>query len=198
MASTTPIPKLTILVSVFWFAFCVAMFSNTGVSATTFISALLFAGIWGATWVLRLTTYWLRRRFATVDLNDRTHPQHPLIYWALEPTVLVVTLALSLLGIFSFVRFAVSEHALMNYVESVRTGKIDVDFEFFHPPRQVGLYTTSITEVLPDGTVRFITSSDGIFDRAGFANSLSNPPPKQAENSYKHIYGQWWYWYESW
>jgi len=154
--------------------------------------AMLLAGIWAATWVIRLTAYWLRQS------SRKSQLKRPMIYWVLEPTVLVATLVLSSMGIFSFIRFAVSEHALTNYVERVRAGEIDVDFEFFHPPRQVGLYTTSITEALPDGTVRFITSSDGVFDKAGFANLPSNAPPIQAENSYKHIYGQWWYWYASW
>ncbi len=192
MDKTTLIPKLTIVMSIFWLFFCVVVFSNAGLSMQSFISAMLLAGIWTATWVIRLAAYWLRRSSGKAQLK------RPMIYWALEPSVLVATLVLSSMGIFSFVRFVVSEHALMNYVESVRAGAIDVDFEFFHPPRQVGLYTTSITDVLPDGTVRIITTSDGLFDKAGFANSPSNPPPKQAENSYKHIYGQWWYWYESW
>ena len=180
---------------ILWFAFCAAAFSNAGFNILFLLIALPIAGIWGIIWFMRLMIYWSHQYRAN---NKIISTKHVWIYWALEPTILIVSLALSNLGVFSFIRFVASEQALINYAENVRAGKVDLAFEFQHPPRQVGLYTVTVTDLLPDRTVRMITSSHSVMDRAGFANSPNNPPPKRGEDSYKYIHGQWWYWYESW
>lgn len=85
---------------------------------------------------------------------------------------------LSQLGIFALLRFKLSEPALVEYVEQLRAGKVDLPFEFEYPPRQIGLYKLSVTELSPDGTVRFITSSHALLDKAGFAHSPNTSPNK--------------------
>ena len=157
------------------------------------VIAIYASGTWGLIWLIRLIVSLGRQR-----QGKGKFPKHHLLFWLFEPTVIVVSLVLSQLGVFSYIRFVLSEQALSSYVENVRAGKINLAFEFNHPPRQVGLYTVSLTDLMPDGTVRVITSTHGIMDKAGFANSLHNPPPRQGEDSYKHIHQQWWYWYESW
>jgi hypothetical protein len=181
----------TILICVLWFTLCTDAFSNAGSNTFAFIMAIYVAGAWGVAWLIRLgVSIWKQRQ--------GKGEQRPLPYWLFEPSVVVVTLALAFFGGFSYVRFALSEKSLLNYVEGIRAGKVALDFDSQHPARQIGLYTVTLTELLPDGTVRLITSSHGVTDRAGFANSVSSPPPNQGEDSYKHLHQQWWYWYESW
>lgn len=123
---------------------------------------------------------------------------HPIAYWALEPAVALLVFLLALSGVFFHLRFMISERSLTRYADDVRAGKIDLAFEFTHEPRRVGLYVVTVTDLLPDGTVRVITSKHGVMDKAGFVQSSQSPPPRQGEDSYKHIRGQWWKWYQSW
>ena len=189
------IPKLTTIACILWFVFCAVGFSDAGSDFLSVLIALTIAALWGSIWLIRLTVYWLRRR------SGNRQPEifsRPAIYWTLEPIVLIVSLALSALGIFSFIRFTISERSLTDYVERVRSGEIILASEFNYPSRQVGLYTIAATDLLPDGTVRMLTSSHSLLDRAGFAHSPANPPPRQGEDSYQYLYGHWWYWFESW
>lgn len=190
--SARMISGFTALVGAVWLVFCMVAFSNAGSNILLVLLALPIALAWGMTWLVRLVI-WMRKK-----KSDEQVARRGAVYWLLEPAVVILPLVFAQLGIFSAARFAMSETALSNYAESVRAGKIDLKFEFNHPARHVGLYTVTFTDLLADGTVRMLTSSHGVLDRAGFANSLANPPPKQGEDSYKHIHRQWWYWYESW
>jgi hypothetical protein len=189
--NTRTLSRPTIFICALWFIGCAVAFSNAGLDTLFFIMAVYVAGAWGVAWLIRLgVSIWKQRQ--------GKGEQRPLAYWLFEPSVVIVTLVLAFLGFFSFVRFTLSEQSLLSYVESVRAGKVALDFESQHPARKIGLYTVTLTELLPDGTVRLITSPHGVTDRAGFANSLSSLPPNQGEDSYKHLHQQWWYWYESW
>ncbi len=178
--------------SVAWFLFCVVAFSDAGFNMLLILVALPVTVIWGLVWLIRLIMSLKRQRRGVAEVKRN------IFYWLIEPVLVILPLVLALAGVFSSVRFALSEHALSVYAEQVRAGKVDLAFEFNHPKRQVGLYSVTFTDILPDGTVRILTSSHGLLDRAGFANSSHIPPLMQGEDSYKHIHQQWWYWYESW
>jgi Ca2+/Na+ antiporter len=186
--NTHAISRSTILLCLLWFITCVVSFSNAG-SNTLFVIMVLYTAVtWGVIWLIRLGVSFRIQQ-------QRAYEKPPLLYLLFEPLVVIVPLTLAYFGIFSYVRFALSEQALLNYVEEVREGKVNLTTEFNYPSRQVGLYTVSFTDLMPDGTVRVITSLHGVMDRAGFANSKQNPPPRQGEDSYKHIHQQWWYWH---
>jgi hypothetical protein len=184
--------RFAILTGIVWLAFCATAFSNAGSNILLVLVALPIAVSWGIFWLIRLVMSMRKKQ------QDEGKIKRPLAFWLFEPAVIILPLALSLLGVFSSARFALSEQALVDYVENVRAGKVDLAFEFNHPPRHTGLYTVTFTDLLPDGTVRMLTSAHRVLDRAGFANSPHDPPPRQGEDSYKHIHQQWWYWYESW
>lgn len=175
-----------------WFAFCAVAFSDAGSNVLLVVLSFYVASAWSLMWLIRLAIS-LRRRSS----GDHTL-KRPWQYWLFEPATIAVAMALSYLDTFSWLRFAVSEPALTSYVEGVRAGKVDLGFEFEHPPRRIGLYTVTFTDSLDDGTVRLITSSHGLLDKAGVANSPNTPPPKRGEDSYKHIHHDWWFWYQSW
>lgn len=182
--------RTVMALGVIWFVFCAIAFSDAGFSILFVLLALPVTFVWSLLWLIRLALSMKRQNIAGFKNN--------LSYWLFEPVVIVLPLILALTGVFSSVRFVLSEQALSSYAENVRAGKVDLEFEFNHPARHVGLYTVTFTDLLADGTVRMLTSSHGVLDRAGFANSPANPPLKQGEDSYKHIHRQWWYWYESW
>jgi len=174
-----------------FFILCAVASSNAGSDLISSIAILLIAAIWTLIWIIRFS-------FSYVKSKKGQAPKLSASFWAIEPTCIVLTLLVVYSGLFSLVRFALGEHALSQYAADVRSGKINVDFEFVHEKKRIGLYQLTITEHLSDGTVRFITSSHNLLDSAGFANSESSPPMKRGEDSYKHIYGNWWVWYRSW
>lgn len=176
-----------------WFAFCAFSFSDAGYNILLPIVAIPLAMIWAVIWLVRLVAYRKQQRNQSKLIKTKK-----LLFWMLEPITLIASIVLSTSGLFSYMRFIASESALNHYVESVRSGQVNLNFEFQHPSRHIGLYTVSVTDLLSDGTVRVITSSHSVLDKAGFANSPSSPPPRQGEDSYKHIFGQWWLWYQRW
>jgi hypothetical protein len=195
MAKKPVISEFVIAACMLWFIFCSVAFSNVGHDALTILIALCLAGIWMAIWFTRLAAFLTRLRSGKEQQMSR---RFLVVYWGIEPTVLVLSTSLSAFGVFSGARFALSLPSLETYIEPVRSGEFDLVFEFQHPPRYIGLYSVTATELLPDGTVRMVTSPHLVLDRAALANSLSNPPPRRGEDFYRNVYGHWWYWYESW
>ncbi len=176
---------------VIFFIWCAVASSNASSDLISSIAILLIAAIWIVIWTVRFS-------FSYIKSKKGKAPKLNASFWVIEPTCILLTLLLAYSGLFSLIRFALGEHALSQYVADVRSGKVNVDFEFVHERKRIGLYQLIITEHLSDGTVRFITSSHNLLDSAGFANSESNPPQKRGEDSYKHIYGNWWVWHRSW
>lgn len=168
------------------------VFSDVGTNIIGLMIALVVVGIWSLVWLVRLVIAY-RRTGKTPRFWYRTKQ-----IWLLEPAIVFLPLVLALAGVFTFARFAVSEPALTGYVQDVRAGKVNIAYEFNHPTRRVGLYWLNHTDLLADGSVRVLTSSHGVLDRAGLVHSPSVAPPRQGEDSYKHIKQQWWVWHESW
>ena len=117
-----------------------------------------------------------------------------MVFWSFEPIAFLFILVLVHSGTMMLARLYISSSALEQYAKDVHEGKVDIAFEFTHPSRLIGLYSISITDAMPDGGVRFITSGDGLFGKAGFAYYPNGEPPNREENTYNHIYGPWWQW----
>jgi len=186
-------PKLSISTCIIWFLFCAIAFSNVGFNLFGFYFAVLFGFIWMLVCLIRLSLYGLKK-----SKNPTIQIHRSMRYWATEPLVLILTVALAWSGVFDWLRFIASLPALNQYARQVRAGQVDMAFEFKHPARAVGLYQVTMTELLADGTVRIITSSHSLLDEAGFVNSTNNPPPRVGEDIYRPLYDHWWYWQQSW
>ena len=173
-----------------WLALCAWTLSNVGLDVRLMLAAVLVTGVWVLVWLSRLVLHGYRIR-TTLDYSS-SYP------WLLEPALIASgTLLLFLVPLTQW-RFAISEQPMLDYVERVRHGNVELDFEWTHPVTRLGLFQTSITEQLTDGTVRFITSEDGLLDKAGFAHSLAKQPMQLGAGRYVHLQGPWWYWYRSW
>jgi hypothetical protein len=46
--------------------------------------------------------------------------------------------------------------------------------------------------------LRFLTSECGLVDQCGIVYSPAGRPPRRGEDTFTHIYGAWWHWYQSW
>jgi hypothetical protein len=46
--------------------------------------------------------------------------------------------------------------------------------------------------------LRFITNECGLVDTCGIVFSPDGVPPRRGEDSFVHLYGSWWHWYQSW
>lgn len=187
--------RYSLTVCICWLVFCAVAFSNAGYSVLVLLTAIVVAGTWMLIWLIRLVVFLVRRRRGkTGGLGLK----NAMIYWGVEPLALIMGVSLAALGAFSIVRFTVSVPALNAYVDEVRGGRVNLAYDFNHPTRYIGLFAITRTDLLSDGTVRLITSADGLMSRAGLAKSPSFHPPRQGEDSYRNLVGQWWYWRESW
>jgi hypothetical protein len=177
-----------IIFSIFWILLVMALFSDAGIIVFAHFLVIVFGFVWVAIWSARLYKYFIN--------SQQSHRKifSELIYWGYEPLILLIFLALAYSGTLMKVRFHVSYAALNQYANDVNAGKIDMNFDFYHPVRQIGLYSTSMTDQLPNKAVRFVTSGDGLFTNAGFAYFPETTPPVKDKNSYAHIDGFWWLW----
>lgn len=62
---------------------------------------------------------------------------------------------------------------------------------------RIGIYPVSKLETFAGG-MRFIVTGSGFFDAGGFAYSQNGPPPRIGEDYYRHLWGPWYEWRESW
>lgn len=177
-----------IIFSVLWILLVSALFSDAGIVVFAHFLAFVFGFVWVAIWSFRLYNY-----FRNSNKNHKKISSQ-LIYWSYEPLILLTFLVLAYSGTLMKARFQMSHTALNQYANDVNAGKLDINFDFYHPVRQIGLYSTSTTDQLPNNAVRFVTSGDGLFDKAGFAYFPRTTPPVKDKNSYTHIDGSWWLW----
>lgn len=162
-----------------WAVLATFLFGDAGSGFIGIFVALAYAFIWLLNWAGRCSR---RDRAASAAL------------WSFEPIAFLLVAAFAYSGSLLLARLYLSAPALERYALDVNAGKVDLNFEFSHPLRWVGLYSISVTETLPSGGARFITSGDGLFDKAGFAYSPNGEPPARVKNSYTHLYGPWWQW----
>ena len=171
-----------------WIALVTALFSDAGIIVFAYPLTIAYIVVWIIVWTIRF----IRNFRSTQDVQRTTTSS--VVFWGYEPLILLTFLALAYSGSLKQTRFHMSYTALNQYAKDVNNGKVDTNFDFHHPRRQIGLYSTSMTDRLPNNGVQFITSSDGIFNSAGFAYFPESAPPFKSKNSYTHIDGAWWVW----
>jgi hypothetical protein len=116
--------------------------------------------------------------------------------WTIETFTLLCSIGLIGSQLPFILRIKLSEPDLTAYVRSVNNDRL-ANRSTKYPPRRVGLFQVQETERLDGGIVRMITS-DAFLDDAGFVYSPDRQPPIRGEDSYRHLYGDWWYWHRSW
>jgi hypothetical protein len=138
-----------------------------------------------------LAAWWgLRGTFLLTSRPARTMP----LSWLPGPAMLLAGLLAANTGWLLSVRLAASASALRGRAPELRAVPSDV---LRAHPRRVGLFR--VHEVTQFGDeLRFLTNECGLVDQCGVVYSPGGRPPNRGEDSFTHLYGPWWHWYQSW
>ena len=109
------------------------------------------------------------------------------------PISLALALLLALANVSLKVRLYISSDALLQAAPSL--AQIS-DRDLYASPRRAGLFRVREFRQF-DREMRFLTSDCGVIDACGVIYSPLGRPPHRGEDSFRHLYGPWWHWYES-
>jgi len=163
-----------------WFAVVVVTFSDAGVPFPTWL-AVSFFGV-GLTIVSILGFAVTYRR---IPRNPRS--------WILTFVMIVSGFALAQSSQLLRIRLYLSTKALQNGGPVLETVPSDI---LFKQGRWIGLFRVREFEQF-GSELRFITNECGVVDNCGVVFSPDGPPPRRGEDSFSHLFGPWWHWYQS-
>jgi len=183
------VPYVVSLASIGWLAALTIVFSDTGV-AWPLWTAFFVTGI-------ALTGWWLLQ-FVIVAVADRSRKTHRLReaarFWVAVPLCIVLGVGISISNIPLIVRLYFSADRLLASAPKLAATP---DVELFEHGQRVGLFRVrEFTQI--DRELRFKTSVCGLVDACGLVYSPGGPPPNRGEDTFRHLYGPWWHWYQSW
>jgi hypothetical protein len=180
----------SVLYALAWTAVIAVAGSNAAIDVSDRKALGLMGCFWIAAWTLRLAHWTYRRRPSATHSNASVPPGVWL--WSIEPIVCLLTVFAAQAGLFQMARLQLSTAALTHYATSVRDARSMTASS--HAPKQLGLYTVTRTELLPDQTVLLRTSAEDAQRDAGFAHVLQTEAPLNTELRYRHVAGAWWSW----
>jgi hypothetical protein len=161
-----------------WFSAVVVTHSDAGVSFPVWM--LLFLGF------IVSVGWWLVRVMLARVARPAPSP--------LVPTLLALGAVLAFTSWLLIARVFVSAQAL------VRSGPVlsaTPELTLFSQGQWVGLF--HVRQFSQFGhELRFITNECGLVDTCGVVYSPDGIPPRRGEDSFVHLYGPWWHWYQSW
>jgi hypothetical protein len=174
------------LMGVGWLAAALLQYSNAG---TPFIHTEWFL-LWFAGLLLVPVT---GAALVVVAVAHRRVRQRLLWLGALTPPLaLVIWFAAVSLWLPLRVRLFLSQDSLASFSADHAEGDRDHRLN-----RRVGLFNVEEFDVV-EGCTRFITA-DSFVDDAGLVYCPEgNHPPHVGEDSYDHLFGNWWHWHRSW
>lgn len=182
------VPRGASLIAVLWLLGVTIVFSNTGVAWPLWMAFFLAGVILAGWWLLRFAIV------AAARLRTRRRIRDLSRLWIVVPLCVVLGAGLTTSNLLLMVRVYLSAGAL---VASAPALAVAPDLELFERPRRVGLFRVrEFTQF--DRELRFKTSECGLVDTCGIVYSPGGPPPNRGEDSFYHLYGPWWHWYQSW
>jgi hypothetical protein len=188
--------KVSVLLSICWLTFIFIAFSDAATNILVTACVCLALLIWGASLLVRAILLLVLTRSSRWRYEHRGAEIEQSWGWTIEILVLLLSVILLSCQIPFIIRLKLSETALTEYIQAVKYGSRSLTSTAY-PLRWVGLFRVKETELLDGGIVRMITT-DAFLDDAGFVYSPNRQPPIQGEDSYRHLYGDWWYWHRSW
>ena len=173
-------PRILLWITLLWLIIFVVAFSDAGVPFPTwFLMAGAFV-ILGVAWVVR----------AVVAITKQSGYQRlirPHIrYWVSIPAILLGAVVLGGSPALLTARVYLSSDPLIQ--AEAPEGMTDRWIGLFHV-REVSRF---------DKEVRFLTNECGLVDMCGVIFSPDARPRNRGEDSFVHLYGPWWHWYQSW
>ena len=115
------------------------------------------------------------------------------LWWVREPFVMAAALVLVLTPITFYVRLGLSARPVAQAAETILSTDASPATVSY---RQLGVFFVREVD-RADGAVRFITGGCGIMDSCGFVYCPEGTPPRVGSDSYRHLWGPWWHWYQS-
>jgi hypothetical protein len=177
MSNVRP-PRLLFAVVVLWLVIIVVTFSDAGVPFPIWMAVSAAS--------VGLTVCALVRLALTYK---RAAPR----WWILTFILIAAGFALESSSKLLSVRLYLSAGALQKSGPSLAAIPSE---DLYTHGRWVGLF--HVKEFAQFGSeLRFITNDCGVVDSCGIVFSPDGPPPNRGEDSFSHLYGPWWHWYQS-
>ena len=173
-------PRILLGLTLLWFVVFVITFSDAGVPFPVWmlLSGLLLTS--ALLWTIRLTIAFAKQN------EERKLIRPQLNYWISIPAILGAAVLLGASPVLLEARVYLSSDALLR--SEVRDGQDD---------RWIGLF--HIRESWQYGDeIRFLTNECDLLDHCGIVYSPDGRPQRRGEDSFDHLYGPWWHWYQSW
>jgi hypothetical protein len=182
-------PRILCCIAIVWFSFVIVTFSDAGVPFPIWVLISLSGlGLAGA-WIFRISIAWFDGRW------EQTRWIHQNWRWWFPTSALVVVgFVLAVSQPLLSIRVYLSAMALRESPAVLSNISSD---DLSKEGRWVGLF--HVKEFLQFGPeLRFITNECGLVDTCGIVFSPDGPPPNRGEDSFSHLFGPWWHWYQSW
>jgi hypothetical protein len=173
-------PRILFGLTLLWLIAFVIAFSDAGVPFPMWILLESAFVILGVTWIVRIVVALIKKT------PQGRLVQSQLRYFVSIPVILIVATALGGSPTLLATRVYLSEDSLVHTQTS--NGPDD---------RWIGLFHVRETWRFDD-EVRFLTNECGLVDNCGIVFSPDAPPKNRGEDSFTHLYGPWWHWYQSW
>jgi hypothetical protein len=181
-------PRILCAVATVWVLIVVVTCSDAGVPFPTWMLLAFFS--------LGLATYWLIRLSITWVYGRRESPswiRKNCRSWLLATCLVAAGFAVAATSPLLSIRVYLSAPALRES-PAVLT-KVPQE-ELYKDGRWVGLFR--VREFSQFGSeMRFITNECGVVDTCGVVFSPDGPPENRGEDSFSHLFGPWWHWYQS-
>ena len=173
-------PRVLMGFVLLWLIVFLWLFSDAGVPFPTWVAMSGVSGALSLAWAVRLAI-----AFAN-QTPERCLVRPQLRYWIAIPAILVGAVVLGLSFLPLSLRVYLSADALMSSAP-------------FVSPEQhwIGLFLVHESSRF-ENECRFLTNDCGLVDSCGIVFSPNGPPPSRGEDSFRHLYGPWWHWYQSW
>jgi hypothetical protein len=166
-----------------WFAVAAFAYSDAGVAYPLWMALFFWMAALAAWWSLRTSAALVSGRLRGESWGSRL----------LVPAVLATGIAIASSSVLLTARVRASERALLGNaagLSQIPAGTL------FAQGRHVGLFT--IREFQQSGgEMRFVTGACGLVDQCGLVYSPFGRPQNRGKDSFRHLYGRWWHWYQS-
>jgi len=181
-------PRVAGVLAIVWLIAVAFAESDTGVA---FPRWMVLAGVG-----VVLLGWWLLR-FVVAAVVGRRNPgilfAHALA-WTVIPAVVVAAVVLGNTYTLLRARVWLSSRALVRSAADLEGIPVD---DLRTRPQRVGLFWVREFQ-RADSELRFITSECGLVDTCGIVFAAAGEPVHRGEDSFSHLFGEWWHLYQSW
>jgi hypothetical protein len=181
------LPLILSAIASLWCAIVVVTFSDAGVPFPTWLAVSFFGVFLAVVSIIGIAITYTRRR------AEASEPSRNLRWFILTTAMIISVFVLAGTSQLLWIRVYLSAKALQQSGPILAGVPPDT---LYTQGRWIGLF--HVREFAQFGSeLRFITNECGIVDNCGIIFSPDGPPPSRGEDSFAHLFGPWWHWYQS-